>query len=91
MKPKEMVDVPSRLSWDSVLTLLEKTGNEGMTNREIAISLDADYARVRHLTVAMWENGALARSHVGDVGGAMFYFLPTVEGVEHEQRATSAV
>jgi hypothetical protein len=89
MKPKEMVDSPTRLSWNAVLELLEKTGNEGMTNREIAVCLDADYARVRHLTVAMWENGALARSHVGDIGGAMFYFLPVTEAVENEQPATA--
>lgn len=89
MKPKEMVDVPSRLSWQGVLDVLRENGNEGMSNKEIAEALDADYARVRALTIVMWEGGALSRVHVGDVAGATFYFLPLQEVAEDEQRAAA--
>jgi len=90
MKQREMTEYRSPLSWTAVLDVLTENGNQGMTNKEIANVLDTDYARVRGLTLVMWEHGALSRVHVGDTGGATFYFLPVTEDVDHEQR-TAAV
>lgn len=90
MKRREMIEVPSVLSWTAVIELLRKNGDEGMTNKEIADALDSDYQRVRSLTFVMWEHGALSRVHVGETGGTTFYFLPLVREVKDEQR-TAAV
>lgn len=90
MKRREMIEVPSVLSWTAVIELLRENGDEGMTNKEIADALESDYQRVRSLTFVMWENGALSRVHVGETGGTTFYFLPLAGEVSNEQR-TAAV
>ncbi|RBB38871.1 hypothetical protein DPV79_15945 [Burkholderia reimsis] len=89
MKQREMVEYRSPLSWTRVIDVLTENGNQGMTNKEIANVLDTDYARVRGLTLVMWEHGALSRVHVGETGGATFYFLPITEEVSDEERSTA--
>lgn len=89
MKQKEMIEVPSRLTWESVIELLRASGDEGMSNKEIAEALDVDYSRARSLTFVMWEAGALSRVHIGETAGATFYFLPVMEVEQDEQRAAA--
>lgn len=89
MKPREMTEMPSRLSWDAVLELMRGSGDEGFSNKEIASALDVEYGRARNLTSIMWENGALSRVHIGEVAGATFYFLPMSEVTQDEQRAAA--
>ncbi|MFG7180721.1 hypothetical protein ACGYQ5_14430 [Burkholderia pseudomallei] len=89
MKRKEMAESPSRLTWDGVIELLRANGDEGMSNKEIAETFETDYARVRGLTLVMFEAGALSRVQIGDVGGAAFFFLPVQEVAEHEHRSAA--
>jgi len=70
-----LIDIPSRLTWESVLLVVDKFGAQGAENAQIAELLGAERNRCSGLTLVMWEAGAIARVRVHGSGATLYRYV----------------